>query len=218
MAAAAGAFTLSTLQRIDIHIKRDDAAGAAEIYVGGALQWSFTGDTNLFAAAGINRIQWTQIGRVPASTYISAIIVANEDTRAMVMAQSKPSAAGGVQQWAGVAANLNETDQDDNTQITETTVGDISTFTKAAIPTALNVLTPQAVVLSVRGQVSDDTLYDIAPMMRIGGVNYQVATDLNHSPGCKNKQVVVALNPATSAAWTFAAADGAEIGVKLVSA
>ena len=51
---------------------------------------------------------------------------------------------------------------------------------------------------------------------RIGGVNYQ-STDFNMTPAFKANQAVVANNPATSSAWTFSAADGAEIGVKLIA-
>ena len=91
-------------------------------------------------------------------------------------------------QWAGLYSTLNETTIDDTTMIVENTVGEISTFTKTTIPASLNALTVQAVVLSVRGQVSDAASYDVAAVMRIGGVNYQSAPTSTSLPASRTSR------------------------------
>ena len=215
LATHAGAVAVSTLQRFDIHIKKDDSLGVADVYVGGVLQFSFSGDTNLFTSAGINRIQFGVWGASTTTTFRRSSWPMRIPARCSWRSRA-PTASGGVAQWAGAFTGINETGIDDTAFMTESTLNEQHTFTKTALPAAFNTgYNVAAVVLSARTQASAG--YDVAGVFRIGGVNYQRA-DFNATTSYRNSQIVIANNPATSAAWTFAAADAAEMGVKLVSA
>ncbi len=215
-AASAETFTIGSgvLHRIDYHVKIANAGGVIELYLNGIL--TATGaidDTRITDvvtgidkvefgnfASGLNRCQW------------SAMIFADEDTRAMYMAQRLPTGNGANTAWTGAFGDVDETGINDADFITSTTAGAKETFTHAALPAAWATgFTVEAVAINYRFSAGQNSGVVAKDLQRIGGTDY-VGTSLGSNAQIAPVQKLLAQNPATSADWTMAEA-ASEFGI-----
>jgi len=131
-----------------------------------------------------------------------------------------PNGAGGVTQWTPSAGsnyqNVDDAAPNDDTDYnSDATAGDRDTY-------ALGNLTPSAA--SVKGiqmithaRKDDAGTRTLAPVLRIGGVNYDQASLPNLSSTYQCLPLVVEASPATSSPFTVSEINGMEAGVKLVA-
>lgn len=207
---------MAGLQRYDIHVKIADSGGIFEVYRNGILDIELTGgDTKFTSATGIDRITFGTLG-VGTSQY-SAIIVADEDTRGYRLAQSLPSGAGATSGWSGSYTDIDETGINDSDTISTGVLNSVSTFNFAAINSAFNssAFEVVAVVEAIRASSSPSIAVDVAAVIRSGGTDYPTP-GLGTESIIGTYQVIWPTDPATSAAWTYASANSAQLGVKQV--
>ena len=209
-------FTLDNgiLYRIDFHVKIANAGGVIELYLNGVL--TMTGainDTRITdTVTGINKVEFGNFASSLNRCQWSAMIFADEDTRAMFMAQRLPTGNGANTAWTGAFGDVDETGYSDADFLITTTAGAKETFTHAALPAAWATgFTVKAVALNYRFSAGQNSGLVTKDLHRIGGVDV-VGASLGNLSQYGPAQRLLAQNPATSAAWTMAEA-ASEFGV-----
>lgn len=200
-----------SVYRFDIHLLIDDTVGVADIFIDGTSYATFSGDTNRITNSDITQISFET--NTNSHDYdVSAVIVSTADTRAMEFLQRKPTADGAETDWSGDYTDIDENGFNDSDLISSSTDLDTSTFTGASLPSAVNTFDVVAVVVAARAQEGASATLRAA--VRVGGTTY-APVDMEAESSANPAQGIITVNPATSAAWTFAAADAAEFGVRL---
>lgn len=213
LATYAGSLPVGSLYRVDMHIKKDGSAGVADVYVNGTLGFTFSGDTDYVTSDGVNRVYFS-FGGSGNAPYISAIIIADEDTRGLYVKQVNPTANGDETDWSGSYSDINEVGFSSNA-ITSGVAGSISTFTKDSLSDYSSGYDVHSAIISVIGSRYSDGV-DVDAVVRVSDVNYlSPGLELPREAGMR--QAVFYQNPATEASWTYNEINGAEIGVKAVT-
>jgi hypothetical protein len=204
----------SSLQRWDIYFNLHASTGQIIFYIDGTQVFSFTGNTLPTASGftGFDALTFQREGGAnPSDRVWSGIIISTSDTRQMHLVVDYPTSDGALQEWSGDYEDVDGTGVDAGSQISSNATTLRSTFEFPALPGALSAKIPVAVGLRVRGP---DFVPPIDTLTRIAGNNYTIGDALpqprNSDPGVS----YLAQNPATSAAWTIAAAEAAELGVR----
>lgn len=214
---AATAMAAATRFRFDVHIKIADSGGVLELYTNGSLIGSFTGDTLLTAATTLDKVTLLGLSNGSATQTWSAVMVADEDTRPITYIGKRAIGAGGVSQWSGSYADIDETGFSDSDLIRSGTAEQVSTFIKNALPatyaTGYSVIGIGVSARACKGASGPQNLQLAARSGSSNGFSASKALATSFAP----KQDVFTQNPATSAAWTYAEADAAQIGVKSVA-
>ena len=215
-AASAETFTIDSgvLYRIDFHVKIANAGGVIELYLNGVL--TMTGaidDTRITdTVTGINKVEFGNFASSLNRCQWSAMIFADEDTRAMFMAQRLPTGNGANTAWTGAFGDVDEQGITDSDYITSTTAGAKETFTHAALPAAWATgFSVEAVAVSYRVSAGQNSGVVTKDLQRIGGTDY-VGTSLGNNAQITPVQKVYNQSPATSADWTMSEA-ASEFGV-----
>lgn len=215
-AASAETFTIDSgvLYRIDFHVKIANAGGVIELYLNGVL--TMTGaidDTRITdTVTGINKVEFGNFASSLNRCQWSAMLFADEDTRAMFMAQRLPTGNGANTAWTGAFGDVDEQGITDSDYITSTTAGAKETFTHAALPAAWATgFSVEAVAVSYRVSAGQNSGVVTKDLQRIGGTDY-VGTSLGNVAQITPVQKVYNQSPATSADWTMAEA-ASEFGV-----
>ena len=202
--------------RIDVHCKFDATDGFIFVYRDGALILSYEGDTSSSSGtiARSFSIGTAYSGSTVTSGSVhSANVVADEDTRKFTFVQRLPISNGAEADWTGSYADIDETGINDADYITTETVGEVSTFNYADIPTELAVRNVAALVISGRAR-SAGGISEIQGVARIGGVDYTASGEFDASAIYGPQNWVFNANPATGEAWIGSDIDAAEFGVK----
>ena len=202
------------LYRIDWHVKIANAGGVIELYIGGVLV--VTGsidDTRITdAVTGIDKVTFGNFASSLNRCQWSAMLFADEDTRAMFMAQRLPTGNGANTAWTGAFGDVDEQGITDSDFISSTTAGAKETFTHAALPAAWATgFSVEAVAVSYRVSAGQNSGVVVKDLQRIGGTDY-VGTSLGANAQITPVQKVYNQSPATSADWTMAEA-ASEFGV-----
>lgn len=206
----------STKYKFDLHIKLDGEDGEISVYLDDVLFVSFVGNTLLSSSPSAIEFG-SNITSTSPRVYWSAIFVADEDTRRMVMVENYPTADGTNSDWTGSYSDINEDGQPkDEGFIASEDEDAVSTFVAANIPSNLSSgYDVAAVVLSARGYQKAGS--DVKGAIHLGGTTYEVGSfglGEDMGPG----QVILHENPATESAWAISDVNDAEIGVKLKAA
>lgn len=209
-------FTLNNgiLYRIDWHVKIANAGGVIELYVNGALVVTGSIDDTRITdtVTGIDKVRFGNFASGLNSCQWSAMLFADEDTRAMFMAQRLPTGNGANTAWTGEFGDLDERGIIDSDYITSTTAGAKETFTHAALPAAWATgFSVKAVAVSYRVSAGQNSGVVTKDLQRIGGTDY-VGTSLGNNAQITPVQKVYNQSPATSADWTMSEA-ASEFGV-----
>lgn len=219
----AGAWTY-----LEFKVTIDNSAGVVIIRANGVEVLNLSGaDTLNGTAAATTGIVWVGVSTSSGSgavllvddVYIANTTAPNDDFlgpgRAMALF---PDGAGNSSDFTPSAGsnyqNVDEASTDgDTTYNSETTAGNHDTYTYAAmgVTGVVKAVQTNLVVRSDGGGAET-----IAPMIRIGGVDYQGTTAAVTTSYLDNREVFN-VSPATAAAWTVSEIDGAEFGIKLVS-
>ena len=211
-------FSTNTLLRFDVHFVIDGSDGLIEVYVDRTLYASFSGDTDLVSSDGVADILFKPIlANNSGDTTISAVIVADEDTRAMYVTRQLPqSGSSPNSDWDGGGYSaIDDNVINDSDGIGTQTIGATHTFPKAGLPSALAGYDVVAVILSGRMSVG-------GPSADVKATFYSQATGtvegerFHADAELRNRQAIHHINPATEQPWTFSEADSSHIGVKLV--
>lgn len=208
----------SSIHRLDIRLKMDNAVGAIELYVGGVLQASYAGDTIYTAETTISSVV---VGYAHATNSIqttwSACFVSDEDSRQILYTQRAVNGAGAATDWTGAFTTIDETGFDDTDLLQSSTNGHVSTFAKAALPTALNtgydVIGVGVTARARKGASGPANLQLVSRSGAVNGVSASKALGVTFTP----YQEMFPLDPNTAAVWTYANADSSQLGVKAIT-
>lgn len=209
----------SLLYSIDVMINLNATTGSAAWYMNSNQIGSYSGDTQGFAATSImNNVLFAASGN--SQTYLSQVIVADEDTRGMKLATLFPTGAGGLSDWTGTFADVDEANYSDSDFISSGTANQGELFTMSDLSTAAqNGYLVKAVVQSARGAIGTSGpqnlqyyMYSngtVSPSPNISGIN----NNLNTLP-----QYIWPQDPSTPGLdWTIANVNNLQTGFKSVT-
>jgi hypothetical protein len=217
--AAANVTTFNTLRRIDVHIKMHDTTGVFLIYVDGTLAATHTATDTILTAA--TTLDWMRIrspgGSLGVTSYTSAILVADEDTRPLTVAQVLPSASGANSAWTGLFSAIDDTGIDDTDFISSDTLNAVSTYATPALASGLTGGTYTIVAVAISGRVSAKAGRDVALTLYTNTATYPATDGVDANLFLNPRQTIWHNNPATSTAWTPTEASGCQIGAKVIN-
>jgi hypothetical protein len=188
------------------------ASGVIRAYRGKALEFEFTGNTVFNSVTSADRFAFQYPGTT--SHHYSCIIVADEDTRPLRYAQAALSAQGALAEWTGAVGNVSGTGFNDGTLVTTDTPDQRTTYTKAALNALFNSgWTVETAVVSVRAATEPGKAAGLRGMARSSSVDgFSAQQALANPLGVRQFQIPT--DPNTSAAWTVANFNSAELGVQ----
>jgi hypothetical protein len=200
LATATGAILDGTIHKYDIQVINYGATATVNVYIDGSLHFTFTGNIAVGSVTALNGV-----GIVATSNYqngVSELIVADEDTRAIVgLVTMPPSAAGTTDAWAGVFTDVNETTKNDTTAVSTNTVGLNEQFALADVPAGNFAI--KAVVVTARATgTAGATATKVALGFNSGGTVAVGAAQLTTTAWVPITQIF-ANNPVTSAPWAL---------------
>jgi hypothetical protein len=200
-------------KRMDMHV--DVVAGTVKVYIEAVLVASFTGA--LTGVTSIGGYSWRAHNTQTTAwgLDVAYAFIANEDTRPIFMQESYPTANGAVQQWAGDETLIDGFAIDDGNVLVSNTAEQTSVFVTGDLPTTFAAgYAVMAFGVSARARVVGVTggPRSLAVAARSGTALANGET-VALSPGFKNYQSMLTLDPNTSAAWTYASINAAQIGV-----
>lgn len=100
-------FSGGTLSTIDIQISNYGSNGTINCFVNGQLDCTYTGDIAVLGQTTLDYFYFQNTSSL-YSIYVSEIIAADEDTRAMHLATLYPNAAGDQNQWTGAYTDVDD--------------------------------------------------------------------------------------------------------------
>lgn len=188
----------ASLYKIDLEVISYGASGTVNLYVGGSLVATYTGNV---AVSGITNLDTVVIqGNHTNYAGFSEIIVASEDTRAMSLATAPPSGAGSTDQWTGAYTDVDEITIDDSTPIYTNSTGKDEQFTVGSLPSGTFAV--RAVMRVARASsTAGATATQVAPGFNISGTVYDQGLQAT-TTSWETLQALYSQNPATSANWT----------------
>ena len=201
----------SSRQRLDIGISLQ-ASGFIRLYVDKLSVFDFTGDTVFNSISVCDEII---LRTLTTSGRISGLILADEDTRPLEYAQLLPSGAGALEEWTGNASDVSgSVSFNDSTMMTTDLADQKQTFALPNLPSAFNTgYTVEAIVANVRARRDPDKVADLR-LMALSGTDEAFGDQVSLANEAEVVQGKFSVDPATSAAWTIAGVNGAEIGVQ----
>ena len=206
---------------VDIHYRIADADGFIRWYVNGSLVREVLGDTQNGASTVISKVRFRALGTSAGTTaphwlQFSQVIVSDEPTIGARLHTLELS-AGSVNEWAGTIADVTGVADSPLTFIQETTIGDEILFAATDIAAINSGNEIKSLVLSQSAlAVPGAPVTNLRGRVRVGGTTYDGATK-GLTSGFAKTQHFFELNPATSAKWTLAQANGAELGMEAVA-
>lgn len=157
---------------IDIAYFGHTTNGRIEIYIGGALEHTFTGNTLPGASTGLGTMRWWATGRGSATneTRIAHVVLADEPTVGARVYTIPFTGTGAVNDWAGTLSDITGTGLSDAVSVSADTDGDTLLATQAGIGAIGDGFRIAALVVSARaahGSGADIT--QLAPLFRTAG-------------------------------------------------
>lgn len=211
-------FPFEQTVRMDIRVVLDGVNGVVEAYLNGAqIGSTFNGNTNPRGSTGIAGLQIRGDNYLGDLLRVSAIMVSDESTLNVSYVQTKPTGAGNYSEWNGAYTDVDEVGYDDSDYLVSyDTLGETSSFTKAAISADFNDTDHDvlAVGVSTRAwRATAGTVWNLETMVRSGtSDSYGTAETLELTK--QPIRQIFSTDPNTASAWTVTSAGAAEIGVR----
>jgi hypothetical protein len=202
----------SGMKRLDMHI--DVAGGTVDVYIEAVLVASWTG--TFTGVTSIGGFSWKAMNSATTGWGLEVgwAFIADEDTRPILMYDSYPTANGAVQQWAGDEALIDGAAQDDGNVIISTTAEQTSVFVTGDLATTFAAgYEIMGLAISARGRVVGAGGPSSIAVAARSGTTIGNGPTTALSPGFKNYQSVISIDPNTGSAWTYASINAAQIGV-----
>lgn len=195
------------------------AAGSVNLYLGGALAATFSGDPRTDAATQLDQIDLATVCNGLNGNAWSEVVVADTDTRSVCLWTLAPAAAGNTQSWTpNTVGNINKTAINDASFISTSSNNALSEWTTGAAPSApagtYNVL---AVVQEARVETSVSGPQHFDWLVRTGNTD-NLAGNRKAPPlsFATFGNQIWQTNPQTGVAWTMAdlTATGFNLGIE----
>lgn len=217
LAVTSGAVLSSAGAYIDIKIIVHASTGEIRIYKDGTEVLTYTGDTSIDNSS-FGRIHFKGQTGATKEMNISQVIVASENTVGWKLATLYATGNGANTAWTGDYTAIDEFPLNVSDYIESDTAGQVETYTASDIDAAYSTYNVKAVVIAARAaNDSGSTITDLQFALRTGGTNYFSSNSGLTKDGTDySVQQIWETNPNTTAVWTQAEVNGAEIGVKSV--
>lgn len=211
--------SINAVARVDIHWRLADTGGVFELYINGALDTSFSGDTLLTSDTII-----AKIGFHPPDTSVTTLgytpfIVDTVDTRGLAWDSSIPNVNGFYVEWTGSESSVDDFIGSGSMIATSAITdadGERLTLNYAGFNAAFAGYAVESVLLLTGGIAQADPGLYLKPLLRSGVTDYEPAGSLQHKAGVTTIEGVrLDLDPSTGLAWADQAAVQAfEMGFK----
>jgi len=211
--------TTDVVQRVDIECVIHDTTGRFAVYVNEVLMDEFTGDTNLYASAQVDRIylKGPTIFRTTDEEYwFSEVVVADESTVGWRVATLAPTGVGTTGAWTGLWSDVDEVIADDTDFIDSDTANQVETFATGNLSVAASAMEVVALVVNARVRKGSSGPAQVQLAVNSGVTDYFSAT-MALDPGFIPIQNIWETDPDTAAPWTVSGVDAVEIGVKSIT-
>jgi hypothetical protein len=194
---------------LDVNWKINPVDGFVRVYFDNILVSSFEGDTSVFGV-GVSKIQMGSTNSLQTSS-VSNFVIADEDTRGMLVKTIKPNAAGSLSQMVGTFSDVNTPARSDATGITSETAGQTQLFNLTDPETGNSIV--KAVFANMRASRGETGPQNMNPVMRIGAVDFH-KPNLTMTVAPEYKSALWYLNPATGLTFTRAELVALQVGVR----
>lgn len=202
----------TTLTRFDLKI--DFTAGIAiDLYLDGSGTPTISASVG-DAGARTKPTTFVVTNKDSDHIYVSELYVADFDTRNTRPVKQVPDASGNYSAWAGGFSVLG--DDDLMTAADGAVAGDKVSVNLEPYPGPPSPAGISRVVVKVIGSRGATGPQDIAPFVRIAGIDYS-AGNLGVTEAPLAHYAEWAINPDTAAAWTTADLDTTEIGLEVIA-
>lgn len=209
----------TAMMRLDIELVMDGTNGIWRTYRNGVDTISFLGNTDRVASDGIDLVKFGTYTSPAANsdnrmTTWSGILIADEDTRNLFVAQRKPTADGFYTQFTGDYADVVSATYNglpgDATYLETNADGNRQSFQYGSI--ADYIFNPiHAVVVSLRNREQQADLAPVTAFLRVDGTDYD--SDVRMSAGTSFVGQAAVFADDGVDAWTYEQIEGAEFGV-----
>lgn len=212
-------FNTTGWYKVDIQVTGYYASGSScnvKVYVAppGAVSTciiDYTGDPTV---SSLQNLDCVGIVGSPTNTreIVAEVVVADEDTRAFIVSENYPNAAGDSLQWTGAYTVLDDPVVDDADYAYVNTNDQIALYNLVNSPAGSYGV--RAVQISARALRSgDSTPGKLALGVKSGG-NTSDGSDQSLQPAWMVYQRLMTQNPTTSAAWQQSEIDGLQVQLK----
>jgi len=213
----------STKYALDFYVKIDNVSGELRYYRDGVLIQTFSGDTLHSGFTQIDTLVLfcpnNETGQSGASsTKFSQVIVSTQDTRGWRLATLNPTALGTTSAWTGANADISDAViADENTFLSATANGNVSTHTAADLSSAAALYQPIAVVVTARARRDDTGPQNLQLGVRTNSADNFTTSVVGLEGGLRGFRRIMHLNPVTGVRWFNSEINAIEIGVKAVT-
>jgi len=216
--ASSAVMAATTRYKFDVKLIMDNSVGEYLFYINDALILSYSGDTVFTAATTVTTLELMSPSNTGTNNFsFSGVIIASEDTRAMVFHQAQATAAGANTAWTGTYTDVTELGRDDGDLIESGSANQVETYVMDNVNAALSEYSVRAVVLGVRSRKGTTGPQNMQGAVRQSGTDFFTSNVSGLSPAYSSHNFVLTTNPATSAEWTIAEIDADEFGLKSIT-
>ncbi len=210
LATEAGAtFTYNVLRKVDMQVAGWGAAAMVLVYVDDVLKIAWTGDLSFSGSVASVDSLFGRSGNASALV-CSEVVVADGDTRTFSVVTHAPARAGTLSQWNGAYTDVNEIVLDDSTTANINTPTRDEDFGLTPLPSG-----QQWQIEAAKAVVRATTTVSATATKLALGINDAGTVAVGASQalvtGWADYTNLMAVNPATSAAWLQAQIDGLQL-------
>jgi len=227
VATAAGEFDFNPRVSIDIFVDMA-VSGTIDVYIDGTSVLTYSGDTTQYGFSNIDQFEWRSPGAgndvfLVSSYTVSQVIVADEDTRNLVLHSLRVTAAGSINEWpTGNYLDVDENNSLDNgtTYMQTSDPNDRVTFGMENISGSFSTYTVEALEMwaithGINPAAPNYRCISRHPNTNVHQIGVQKAFSTFWISG--GQHCIAELNPDTSAAWTQSEINDLEMGIESLS-
>lgn len=202
---------------IDLYIKVDATVGEFRVFKDGTEIGTYTGNTSI-DNANFGRIHFKGQTGALNELHVSQVIVSSESTIGWVLATLSPDGNGANTGWTGSYTDIDEFALNTADYIEAIATNLVETSTVSSINAAYSTYNVKAVGVAMRASNdSGSVISDLQACVRVSSINYFSPNLALPKDGADySLQYIWETNPNTSAAWSQAAVNAVEVGVKSV--
>lgn len=224
VASLSSALADSAMHRIDVHWNIADSGGEFTVYVGGASEASFSGDTLRTADTAVNTISLQALyDHDFYTTSYGPLLIADADTRGMVLASGLPSSNGAHTEFINGEPEVDDipyTAGYANDYATGDADGERMTLNIANISGTFAGYSVRAVALVFAAQPQAEPGLFLKPLVRVSSTDYNPSGSVQPTSADDTDYYgfVMLNDPSTGSPWADqAAVEACELGVILSS-
>lgn len=204
---------LDGLKRLVVRVVCHETAGEIDVYQDGVLYATYSG-VNTQGDNTAGTFDNFHIASPYSTSYCSEVIAATTDLRGVRLSTLNVTGEGTTSEWDGVYTDISGFASADTASISTGVADEVSTYAAGNLP-SLGSLNVAAIVTQARAATTGGAPTQLQHAIRSGSTNYFSSSLTLGS--LAPTFVVWEQDPNTSALWTAAAVDAAEIGVKAIT-